>query len=32
MDAADGPYFFVSDSTRAMFRADPARWQIHRAD
>jgi YHS domain-containing protein len=31
-DVADGPYFFVSDSSRAVFRADPGRWEIHRTD
>lgn len=31
-DVAEVPYFFVSDSTRAVFRADPGRWEIHRAD
>ena len=31
-EARDGPYFFVSDSSRAVFRADPSRWEIHRSD
>jgi len=29
-EAADGPYFFLSDSTRHAFRSDPARFAIHR--
>ena len=29
-DMADGPYFFVTDSTRRAFRADTARYAIRR--
>jgi YHS domain-containing protein len=28
----DGPYFFTSDSTRAVFVADPEKFAIHRLD
>ena len=28
----DSPYFFASDSTYAVFRADPERYAIHRGD
>jgi YHS domain-containing protein len=28
----DGPYFFVSDSTRAVFGAEAERYAIHRED
>ena len=31
-ESKDGPYFFVSDSTRAVFRAEPERWAIQRSD
>jgi YHS domain-containing protein len=27
-----GPYFFISDSTRAEFQRDPERYAIHRDD
>lgn len=30
LEYRDGPYFFTSDSTRAVFRASPERYAIHR--
>ena len=30
LDLAEGPYFFVSDSSRGAFRADTARYAVHR--
>jgi YHS domain-containing protein len=30
LDLAQGPYFFLSDSTRQAFRADTTRYAIHR--
>jgi YHS domain-containing protein len=32
LEAKDGPYFFMSDSTREVFRLDPEHWAIHRPD
>ena len=32
VDYTDGPYYFTSDSCRAVFVADPERYAIHRFD
>ena len=32
LETREGPYFFMSDSTRTAFRSEPERYAIHRED